>query len=106
MVSLIIIFRNTKLHFFFLVKIIWIAGCCFRKMQIYPKGKGSGTGNHISLYLALADPTNFPIGTQQIYVEFTLRIIDQIYSNNYYAKGIKFSSPLLSTYWFNSILLL
>ncbi|CAI9119059.1 OLC1v1020725C1 [Oldenlandia corymbosa var. corymbosa] len=56
------------------------------KIQLYPKGKGSGTGNNISLYLALADPTSLS-STSQIYVDFTLRIIDQINAKNYFGKG-------------------
>lgn len=55
------------------------------KIQMHPKGKGTGTGSHISLYLALADPTTLPIGSQ-IYAEFTVRILDQMYGKNYFGK--------------------
>lgn len=61
------------------------------KIRFYPRGKGSGTGNHISLYLALADPANLP-NDCQIYADFTLRIIDQIHSKNYFGKA---------NYWFS-----
>ncbi|KAL3505558.1 hypothetical protein ACH5RR_030940, partial [Cinchona calisaya] len=58
------------------------------KMQLYPKGKGSGTGTHISLYLALADPTTISPASQ-IYVEFTLRILDQdqIHIKHHFSKA-------------------
>uniref|UniRef100_A0A2N9IEI6 MATH domain-containing protein n=1 Tax=Fagus sylvatica TaxID=28930 RepID=A0A2N9IEI6_FAGSY len=57
------------------------------KIRLYPKGKGIGMGRHISLYLALADPTSLPPGLK-IYAEFTLRILDQIYSSHLHAKGL------------------
>jgi hypothetical protein len=59
---------------------------CRRKIRLYPKGIGIGMGRHISLYLALADPTSLPPGLK-IYAEFTLRILDQIYSSHLHAKG-------------------
>lgn len=62
------------------------------KIQLYPKGKGSGTGSHISLYLALADPTSISLASQ-IYVEFTLRILDQLHAKNYFGKA---------NYWFSA----
>ncbi|KAJ0035164.1 hypothetical protein Pint_24214 [Pistacia integerrima] len=46
------------------------------KMQLYPKGIDSGTGNHLSLYLVLADLTSLTPASK-IYVDYTLRIQDQ-----------------------------
>jgi hypothetical protein len=61
---------------------------CRRKIRLYPKGKGIGMGRHISLYLALADPTSLPPGLK-IYAEFTLRMLDQLHSKYpyHYGKG-------------------
>lgn len=56
-----------------------------RKIQLYPNGKGS-IGGYISLKLALSDPENLPSGTK-ILAEFTLRILDQLKTNNWYGKG-------------------
>ncbi|KAJ9536858.1 hypothetical protein OSB04_029591 [Centaurea solstitialis] len=61
------------------------------KIKLYPNGKGS-IGNNISLYLALADPTNLPPGTK-ILAEFTLRILDQLYTKHQYGKA---------SYWFSA----
>ncbi|KAH0784235.1 hypothetical protein KY290_003833 [Solanum tuberosum] len=61
------------------------------KIQVYPKGKGSGTGNHLSLYLALAEPTSLSQGSQ-IYADFTMRILDQVNAQNYLGKA---------NYWFS-----
>ncbi|CAK9160708.1 unnamed protein product [Ilex paraguariensis] len=62
------------------------------KIQLYPKGKSSGIGTHISLYLALADPTALPPGSK-IFAEFILRILDQTHSNHDFGKA---------TYWFSA----
>ncbi|XP_061993630.1 uncharacterized protein LOC133711541 [Rosa rugosa] len=62
------------------------------KIQLYPKGKGIGTGSHLSLYLALADPTSLPPGTK-IYTEFTLRILEQKFQWHKYNKG---------SFWFSA----
>ncbi|XP_073313764.1 protein RESTRICTED TEV MOVEMENT 3 [Primulina huaijiensis] len=62
------------------------------KIQLYPKGKGSGTGSYISLYLTLAEPENLT-PTSKIYADFTLRILDQISGNHYFGKA---------TYWFSA----
>ncbi|CAK9136444.1 unnamed protein product [Ilex paraguariensis] len=62
------------------------------KIQLYPKGKSSGIGTHISLYLALADPTALPHGSK-IFAEFILRILDQTHSNHDFRKA---------TYWFSA----
>ncbi|EXB80281.1 Ubiquitin carboxyl-terminal hydrolase 12 [Morus notabilis] len=56
------------------------------KIRLYPKGKGDGLGTHLSLYLALVDSTTLPPGSK-IYAEFTLRILNQINTNNYYGKA-------------------
>ncbi|XP_031256349.1 uncharacterized protein LOC116114342 [Pistacia vera] len=47
------------------------------KMQLYPNGRDSGTGSHISLYLVLADLTSLT-PTSRIYVDYTFRIQDQV----------------------------
>ncbi|XP_058210333.1 uncharacterized protein LOC131322834 [Rhododendron vialii] len=62
------------------------------KIQVYPKGKGSGAGTHISLYLALADTSTLPPNSK-IYVELKLRIVDQINAKDYSGKA---------TYWFSA----
>ncbi|KAL6952977.1 hypothetical protein U1Q18_041385 [Sarracenia purpurea var. burkii] len=62
------------------------------KIVIYPKGKGSGVGTHISLFLALAEPTALPPNSK-IFAEFRLRLVDQIYGRDYSAKA---------NYWFSA----
>ncbi|KAG5632029.1 hypothetical protein H5410_003746 [Solanum commersonii] len=62
-----------------------------KTFMVYPKGKGSGTGNHLSLYLALAEPTSLSQGSQ-IYADFTMRILDQV--NAQHDLGI-------ANYWFS-----
>lgn len=47
-------------------------------------------GSHISLYLALAEPTSLPPGLK-IFAEFTLRMLDQRNSKHHYDKGINVS---------------
>jgi hypothetical protein len=61
---------------------VWL----LQEIRLYPKGKGIGMGLHISLYLALADPTSLPPGLK-IYAEFTLRMLDQMHSRHHYGKG-------------------
>ncbi|KAJ8528911.1 hypothetical protein K7X08_030651 [Anisodus acutangulus] len=61
------------------------------KIQVYPKGKGSGTGSHLSLYLTLAEPSSLSQGSQ-IYADFTLRILDQIKDRHGIGKA---------NYWFS-----
>ncbi|KAK7836497.1 ubiquitin carboxyl-terminal hydrolase 12 [Quercus suber] len=56
-----------------------------KKIRLYPSGKGIGMGSHVSLYLALADPTSLPPGLK-IFAEFTLRMLDQIHSRHHYGK--------------------
>ena len=59
----------------------------FRKIKLYPTGKGEGWGTHLSLYLALADPKKLPPGSK-IYADFTLRILNQVNAQlYYYGKG-------------------
>ncbi|GER25742.1 TRAF-like family protein [Striga asiatica] len=62
------------------------------KIQIYPRGKGSGVDNYISLYLTLAEPQNL-LPACKIYAEFTLRILDQVNRNHYFGTA---------NYWFSS----
>ncbi|XP_044487671.1 MATH domain and coiled-coil domain-containing protein At3g58400-like isoform X3 [Mangifera indica] len=47
------------------------------KIQLYPKGRHHGTNTHLSLYLALANVSTLTPGSK-IYVEFVLRIQDQL----------------------------
>ncbi|GLT74689.1 hypothetical protein SLA2020_464740 [Shorea laevis] len=61
------------------------------KIQMYPKGRRHGLGSHISLYLALADPTAIPTSSK-ILVEFTLRMVDQM-------QGRHISGKV--SYWFS-----
>ncbi|KAM3759526.1 hypothetical protein ACB098_01G126900 [Castanea mollissima] len=75
------------------------------KICIYPSGKGIGMGSHISLYLALADPTSLPPGLK-IFAEFTLRMLDQMHSKHHYGKVSRWfsaSSPELGWSRFISI---
>ncbi|XP_011100689.1 MATH domain and coiled-coil domain-containing protein At2g42460 isoform X1 [Sesamum indicum] len=62
------------------------------KIQLYPRGKGSGAGSYISLYLTLAEPENLPPASR-IYAEFTLRILDQLNRNHYFGTA---------NYWFSA----
>ncbi|KAK4418776.1 hypothetical protein Salat_2290400 [Sesamum alatum] len=62
------------------------------KIQLYPRGKGSGVGTYISLYLTLAEPENLPPASR-IYAEFTLRILDQLNRNHYFGTA---------NYWFSA----
>lgn len=55
-------------------------------MQLYPKGKGTGSGSYTSLYLTLAEPENLP-SASKIYAEFTLQIPDQAKGTSYFGKG-------------------
>ncbi|KAL8214253.1 hypothetical protein R6Q57_003702 [Mikania cordata] len=59
------------------------------KLQLYHNGKVDG---HISLTLALAEPQNLPFGTK-ILAEFTIRMLDQMNSRNYFGKA---------SYWFSA----
>ncbi|XP_044487669.1 uncharacterized protein LOC123212557 isoform X2 [Mangifera indica] len=54
-----------------------IAGDHKWKIQLYPKGRHHGTNTHLSLYLALANVSTLTPGSK-IYVEFVLRIQDQL----------------------------
>ncbi|CAN4085344.1 unnamed protein product [Withania somnifera] len=60
--------------------------------DLHPRGKGSGTGSHLSLYLTLAEPSS-PFQGSQIYTDFTLRILDQVNAKNYLGKA---------DYWFSA----
>ncbi|KAI3469199.1 hypothetical protein Pfo_025862 [Paulownia fortunei] len=62
------------------------------KIQLYPRGKGSGIDSYISLYLTLAEPENL-LPASKIYAEFTLRILDQLNRNHYYGTA---------NYWFSA----
>ncbi|KAK6913622.1 Proteasome assembly chaperone 4 [Dillenia turbinata] len=62
------------------------------KIRLYPGGKGIGTGTHLSLFVALADPAALPQGTK-ICAECTLCIIDQIHAKRHSCKA---------TFWFSA----
>ncbi|KAL7251756.1 hypothetical protein ACSBR1_013585 [Camellia fascicularis] len=63
------------------------------KIQLYPKGKGSGMGTHLSLYLTLAEPSTLPLGSK-IFADVALRILDQMKAKHHSGKA---------NYWFSSI---
>ncbi|XP_058000781.1 uncharacterized protein LOC110635253 [Hevea brasiliensis] len=46
------------------------------KIQLYPRGEGLENDTHVSLYLALEDPTT-PVPSSKTYAAVTLRILDQ-----------------------------
>lgn len=52
---------------------------CLWKLNLYPRGTGTASGSHLSLFLALANPENLP-PSSKIFAEFTLRIVDQTYA--------------------------
>lgn len=62
------------------------------KIQLYPKGKGSGMGTHLSLYLTLAEPSTLPLGSK-IFADVALRILDQMKAKHHSGKA---------NYWFSS----
>ncbi|XVE82352.1 hypothetical protein DITRI_Ditri15bG0141700 [Diplodiscus trichospermus] len=57
------------------------------KIQLYPKGRRNGSGTHISMYLALADPATHVDAASKIFAEFTLRIQDQQQSRHIAGKA-------------------
>ncbi|KAK6930345.1 MATH/TRAF domain [Dillenia turbinata] len=63
-----------------------------KKIRLYPKGKGIGTGTHLSLFVALAEPAALPRGTK-VCAEGTLRIVDQMYARHHSGKA---------TFWFTA----
>ncbi|KAL5849036.1 hypothetical protein ACOSQ4_007049 [Xanthoceras sorbifolium] len=71
---------------------LFIAGDQKWKIQLYPKGRRHGSGSHLSLYLAMADPTTLSPASK-IYAEFTLRILDQVQARHIAGKG---------NYWFST----
>ncbi|XP_030498823.2 MATH domain and coiled-coil domain-containing protein At3g44800 [Cannabis sativa] len=56
------------------------------KLRFFPNGRGAGLGTHISFYLALADPTTLP-RDYKLYVEYILRIKNQVNSNHLSGTG-------------------
>ncbi|KAJ1403029.1 TRAF-like [Sesbania bispinosa] len=62
------------------------------KIKLYPKGKDAGLGSHLSLYLALADPTALSTGSK-IYAQIILRILDQKQAKHHFGKA---------NYWFSA----
>ncbi|KAL1334317.1 hypothetical protein AAHE18_11G168400 [Arachis hypogaea] len=62
------------------------------KIKLYPKGNGPGFGSHLSLYLALSNPSTLsPVS--KIYAQITLRILDQKQAKHHFGKA---------NYWFSS----
>eukprot|EP00257_Ricinus_communis_P025702 XP_025013116.1 protein RESTRICTED TEV MOVEMENT 3 isoform X2 [Ricinus communis] len=64
----------------------FVAGDQRWKIQLYPKGKGLGSGTHLSLFLALADLTAITPGFK-ILADFTLRILDQSRGSHLFGKA-------------------
>ncbi|KAJ1418701.1 TRAF-like [Sesbania bispinosa] len=62
------------------------------KIKLYPKGKDAGLGSHLSLYLALANPTALSTGSR-IYAQIILRILDQKQAKHHFGKA---------NYWFSA----
>lgn len=60
------------------------------KILMYPNGKGNGTGSHLSLYVALAEPAAVSPGSK-VLVEFTLRALDLMHGGHISGKA---------THWF------
>lgn len=60
-------------------------------IKLYPKGKGAGSGTHLSLCLALVDPKTLPSNCK-IYAEYTLRVLNQFSSNHYFGKASEWFS--------------
>ncbi|VVA37118.1 PREDICTED: MATH [Prunus dulcis] len=59
----------------------FIAGDQKWKIKLYPMGRDGAASGHLSLYLALADPTSLP-PTSKIYAQYTLRLLNQDYSSS------------------------
>ncbi|XP_057734010.1 uncharacterized protein LOC130949224 [Arachis stenosperma] len=62
------------------------------KIKLYPKGNGPGFGSHLSLYLALSNPSTLSPASK-IYAQITLRILDQKQAKHHFGKA---------NYWFSS----
>ncbi|KAJ6768445.1 TRAF-LIKE FAMILY PROTEIN [Salix koriyanagi] len=78
--------RQESQIFKFTDKIRW-------KILLYPKGKDSRMGTHLSLYLAL-DLETLPAGCR-LYVDYTLRIVDQV-------KDRKLDLSAKAKHWFGA----
>ncbi|KAL6292873.1 hypothetical protein ACE6H2_001015 [Prunus campanulata] len=73
----------------------FIAGDQKWKIEFYPKGRDDGKDSHLSIDLALADPTSlYP--TSKLYAQFTLRLVDPVYSSRHFEYGAK------ATWWFSA----
>ncbi|KAM2888374.1 hypothetical protein FF1_012109 [Malus domestica] len=72
---------------------VFTAGDQKWEIQLYPKGKGNGVGTHLALYLALAEPKSLPCGWK-IYVEFSLRLLDQVLARHQFGKGKDLPNPI------------
>ncbi|XP_010248170.1 PREDICTED: ubiquitin carboxyl-terminal hydrolase 12-like [Nelumbo nucifera] len=57
------------------------------KVELYPQGKDDGMVNSLSLYLALVNSKLLPLGGK-IYVEFTLRLVNQIYERHQFSRDL------------------
>ena len=56
---------------------------------MYPKGKDTGMGTHISLFLSLSEPETLAPRTK-IFAEFTICIRDQKHRSDYSSTSICF----------------
>ncbi|XP_048136928.1 uncharacterized protein LOC115732650 isoform X2 [Rhodamnia argentea] len=65
---------------------VFIAGNQKWKLRLYPKGKGTGLGTSISLYVVLADAYTLPPGAK-VLADFSVRIVDQLQGRNFIAKA-------------------
>ncbi|KAI4369489.1 hypothetical protein MLD38_017924 [Melastoma candidum] len=75
----------------FVESAVFMAGDQRWQVRLHPLGKGAGAGNSVSLYLKLVGAESLP-PTAKIFAEFSLRIVDQLQSRNYYGKA---------THWFS-----
>nr|AWF79109.1 PPVres locus MATH-domain containing protein [Prunus armeniaca] len=73
----------------------FIAGDQKWKIEFYPKGRDDGKDSHLSIDLALADPTSLS-PTSKLYAQFTLRLVDPVYSHRHFEYGTK------ATWWFSA----
>ncbi|KAJ6370300.1 hypothetical protein OIU76_028552 [Salix suchowensis] len=61
---------------------VYLAGRHQWKLKLFPNGNTKQKGKHLSLYLGLDDRTKFHAGWE-LFVEFTLRIRDQVRSHHH-----------------------
>ncbi|TXG71469.1 hypothetical protein EZV62_000048 [Acer yangbiense] len=73
----------TELEF---TMILIFVDCC-RKIRLYPNGLKHLNRSHLSLFLLLADFTP----DSKVYIDYTLRIVDQLQANHIAVKGKRLS---------------